>query len=620
MVESSGPHRVHRERALSDVEQRLAREAAEHEALREIGRAILRQTDLATLLELIVDRAARLVDAERGTVYLVDHESGELWSTAAHGLEVPIRLPVGRGIAGWVARNGRTANLPDAYADDRFDAEVDARTGFKTRSLLTIPMVGEMDRVVGVLQLLNKRSGAFDDEDEELLSTLAGHAAISIETSRLYRHLVEKNLELLDTKVQLEQKMYELDVLFQLEREIGDALDLDQALEAILRRATDLCGASAGAILLREADTGRFFFRTARGGAPDRVKRLTLAPDEGIIGWVVRTGEAVVVNDIDADPRFNKRVANEVDYHPRSMICAPLRDEEIIGGVQLLDKLGGGSFDAEDLKLLTLIAGQTTKALQVSRARESKFKATRLETIGKLLSGVLHDLKTPMTIISGYAQLMAGENDAAVRSDYANGILKQFDHLSAMTREVLAFARGESTLLLRKVYVLRFADELRQHLTQLLAGTKVDLQVDVDYRGTARVDEIKLMRAAYNLARNAAQAMPDGGTLRVHIYADGADLVMDFTDTGAGIPPEVEGRLFNSFVTHGKKDGTGLGLSIVKKIADDHGGSVRYETEQNKGTTFALHVPLDGAPGRASAGDADAEGPGGEGGTAGALA
>jgi len=591
---------------LADLEARLAREGAEHEAIREIGRAILRQTDLATLLELIVDRATGLVDAERGTVYLVDVEAGHLWSSRAQGLADVIRLPVGRGIAGWVARNGRAVNLDDAYSDDRFDPEIDARTGFKTRSLLTLPMVGEMDRVVGVMQLLNKRGGSFDAEDEELLATLAGHAAISIETSRVYRSLVEKNLELVDTKVQLEQKMYELDVLFQLEREAGDAIDLDQALEAILRRATDLCSATAGAILLREADTGRFFFRSARGGRPEEVKRLTLGPDEGIIGWVVRTGEAVIVNDPEKDDRFNKRVANQVDYHPRSMICVPLRDEEIIGGIQLLDKVGGAGFDAEDLKLLTLLAGQTTKALQVSRQRESKFKATRMETIGKLLSGVLHDLKTPMTIISGYVQLMANETDERVRTDYANGVLRQFDHLSSMTREVLAFARGDSTLLVRKIYVQRFAEELQRHLAQMLAGSKVELALDVLFRGTARLDEVKLMRAAYNLARNAVQAMPDGGKLGVRISQDGPDLVMEFADTGGGIPPEVEGRMFHSFVSHGKKDGTGLGLSIVKKIIDDHGGTIRYKSEPGKGTTFTLRLPLEGPKGEIAASGEDA--------------
>jgi signal transduction histidine kinase len=143
----------------------------------------------------------------------------------------------------------------------------------------------------------------------------------------------------------------------------------------------------------------------------------------------------------------------------------------------------------------------------------------------------------------------------------------------------------------------------------MLAGSKVALQLDVLYRGTARLDEVKLMRAAYNLARNAVQAMPEGGQLRVRILQDGQDLVMEFADTGGGIPPEVEGRMFHSFVSHGKKDGTGLGLSIVKKILDDHEGTIAYTSVPGKGTTFTLRLPLEGPKDRPGDGAPGALGP-----------
>lgn len=210
-----------------------------------------------------------------------------------------------------------------------------------------------------------------------------------------------------------------------------------------------------------------------------------------------------------------------------------------------------------------------------------------------MLSGVLHDLKTPMTIVSGYAQLMAQIDDSEQRLQYADQILKQFDHMAAMTREVLAFAKGESNVLLRKVFLHKFLDEVQSHLKHEFAGKEIQLVIDASYRGAAYFDEQKILRVIHNIARNAAQAMPLGGTFRISTRADGDRLVLEFTDTGMGIPPEMEGRLFELFATSGKKDGTGLGLAIVKKIVDEHRGTIGYRTQQGVGTTFAITLPLE---------------------------
>src|SRR4029078_11752080 len=106
----------------------------------------------------------------------------------------------------------------------------------------------------------------------------------------------------------------------------------------------------------------------------------------------------------------------------------------------------------------------------ISRAREERLHSDRLASIGQMMSGVLHDLKTPMTIVSGYAQLMAGCDDGEQRGHYAELILKQFDLMSSMTREVLQFARGESQLLVRKVYLQKWIPEVRAQLERQVAG------------------------------------------------------------------------------------------------------------------------------------------------------
>jgi signal transduction histidine kinase len=209
-----------------------------------------------------------------------------------------------------------------------------------------------------------------------------------------------------------------------------------------------------------------------------------------------------------------------------------------------------------------------------------------------MLSGVLHDLRTPMTVISGYTQLIASERDPNERRKYSDIVEKQFDHINAMTRETLAFARGETEILLRKTNIGVLAQEVREHLLTELERTGVELKLEARYEGAARVDENKIKRAIYNITRNARQAMPKGGLFTVTFEREGGDLVLRFSDTGPGIQDEIADKLFQSFVTAGKKDGTGLGLAIVKRIAEEHGGAVSFKSRPGKGTTFEIRVPL----------------------------
>ena len=149
--------------------------------------------DLAELLNIILQLTTRHTGAERGTVFLVDHERKEIWSLVGLGLEQhEIRLPISKGIAGWVAEHGEAVNLPDAYADPRFESEVDLRLGFKTKSLLCLPILSKADETIGVLQLLNKNSGPFTNADENLLRAISDHVALALENAQLHRDLLHK--------------------------------------------------------------------------------------------------------------------------------------------------------------------------------------------------------------------------------------------------------------------------------------------------------------------------------------------------------------------------------------------------------------------------------------------
>ena len=149
--------------------------------------------DLPELIGIILNLATRNTGADRGTVFLIDRETSELWSLVAQGLEQrEIRLPMGKGIAGAVAESGEEVNLPDAYADARFDREFDQRFGYRTRSLLCVPIQDRDGKIVGVLQLLNKADGGFTGDDLEFLESLSVHFAMALENARLHRESLER--------------------------------------------------------------------------------------------------------------------------------------------------------------------------------------------------------------------------------------------------------------------------------------------------------------------------------------------------------------------------------------------------------------------------------------------
>ena len=191
---------------VAQLEQALARQTQRARAIQQIAAALGSTLELEPLVALIMGEVTALMGAERSTLFLLDDATGELWSKYAQGsTSVEIRLRKGEGIAGHVAITGQTVNVPDAYADARFQPEWDRRTGFRTRSILCEPVRNKRGEVLGVVQVLNKSAGPFDADEEALLSALAGQVAVSIENAKLYQGMVARNAELASAHQQLER-------------------------------------------------------------------------------------------------------------------------------------------------------------------------------------------------------------------------------------------------------------------------------------------------------------------------------------------------------------------------------------------------------------------------------
>ncbi|MEC9399122.1 MAG: GAF domain-containing protein, partial [Myxococcota bacterium] len=237
---------------LDHVRQIVQHQDAKFTCMLEISSALGTTFHIDDLLKIVVEKTTELMDAERSTLFLVDEETGELWSKIVQGtMNIEIRLKLGQGIAGWVAKTGKSLNIRDAYTDPRFNPKVDEESGYQTRNILCQPIRNLQGEIIGVIQVLNRVSGNFTDEDEYLLSAIASQAAIAIENSKLYLAAIAQNMELIEIKDKLEHKVAELDMLFELERQISRSKSGEDLFKGVFSKTLELVHAQAAALTLR---------------------------------------------------------------------------------------------------------------------------------------------------------------------------------------------------------------------------------------------------------------------------------------------------------------------------------------------------------------------------------
>jgi signal transduction histidine kinase len=261
-------------------------------------------------------------------------------------------------------------------------------------------------------------------------------------------------------------------------------------------------------------------------------------------------------------------------------------------------------FRPAEVRWLSIIAGRAALALENSFYLKELVATERVAALGTMASMLAHDFRGPMTVIRGYAETLL---DPAVPPEEVRAraelIVSNVDRLERMTAETLDFARGGGRLTRRSVLLRVFLQDLCAGLAQELPGLEVvpHLLVSGNARGGLDVDKVR--RAASNIAANARDAMQGGG--RVHVHATLADGSLDLVlaDEGPGVPEDVKGRIFEPFVTHGKKKGTGLGLAVARRFVEDHGGSIELLSDPyppSSGAAFRMRLPLADKPPAAS--------------------
>ncbi|EKJ87687.1 stage II sporulation protein E [Leptospira meyeri serovar Hardjo str. Went 5] len=309
--------------------------------------------DLHQLLPLIMLYSKDLLEAEASSLFLLEDEEF-LYCEVALGEKGEIiqqyaRLELGEGIVGMVAREKKPIALEDAYKDPRFNASMDKRTGFKTKSLICVPLFVE-ERLIGTLEVINKTNNRiFDSSDLEYLISLSEVAATAIQNA--------------NTKDSLDKRILELSLLYEFERLSVSEKSLNELGKWILNRVLEYLGASSGTIYLANADKQELSILSAKGIPEDAYDQIKVPYGTGVSGWVAEKRESLLIHNLDLDPRYNKLAPYK--FESKSLISAPLIfQEELLGVISINNKVSGYAFQHSDLDLLTNIAARLSSTIK----------------------------------------------------------------------------------------------------------------------------------------------------------------------------------------------------------------------------------------------------------------
>jgi signal transduction histidine kinase len=260
-----------------------------------------------------------------------------------------------------------------------------------------------------------------------------------------------------------------------------------------------------------------------------------------------------------------------------------------------------------EARLVSLIAARAALAFENLAYQKELIESERLAALGTMAGMMVHDFRGPMTLIRGWAEtLVEGDLEPKEVATRAQAIVDAVDRLERMTGETLDFARGAEKLVLRSVPLGVLVAELAAGIEQELPGLTVERDFDLPGGRRGPIDVDKIRRAVSNIAANARDAMGGSGRLQLQARVEalaGPDgprehLVLVLADDGPGVAPGIRERVFEPFVTHGRKRGTGLGLAVARRFVEDHGGRLELVAEPGpgpRGARFRLALPL-GAP------------------------
>ena len=603
------------DRELHDAREQLA---ASREILAALGRDV---SNPGAVLDTVLEYAARLCGAAAAQLFLRDGDVFRLSRVSGETPEDYRRYLVAHPIArnrlstvGRAAEDMRTHQIPDVLADEDYGRlDLQRLTGFRT--LLSTPMILQ-DEVVGVLAMWRTDVAPFDEGERQLLEEFAVQGAIVLRQVDLMRDLESRGAELSD-------KVEQLEALREVDEAVGSSLDLDEVLERIVTNAVRLTNlgfgditlsTDGGSILEYDEATDSLHVRGKYGSSPslwERLRDITIDRKSSLIGQTALADQPLEISDLASAER-DEFLDTVFQDGWRSVLALPMIGGDVIIGVLVIRRRGTGNFPPDVIELLETFASQSAVAIVNARLyRELETQSRELSIASnhksEFLASMSHELRTPLNAVIGFSEVllerMFGEINER-QEEYLRDIWNSGRHLLELLNEILDLSKVEAGQMVLEPSTFSVRSALEYTLAMVrerAASHAIKISVDfADEVGEIEADELRFKQVVLNLLSNAVKFTPDGGSVSVRAYREGTDLVVTVTDTGIGVPPEDQERIFDSFQQGGrgpaKEEGTGLGLTLSRRIVGLFGGRMWLESTVGVGSTFGFAIPAVSRP------------------------
>jgi signal transduction histidine kinase len=589
------------ERLTRALERALDQQTATSEILRAMSGS---PTEVQPVFDAIVRSGLRLLHGYSASMMLLREgealdlvaytsTSAEADASLVHVFPMPLRtLPPGER----AVRDRRPHAVEDvATAGDVSDVmrETGRRRGWHAN--LFIPMLRE-DVALGLISITRRDPGPFAADEIALLETFAAQAVIAIENVRLFTELEGRNRDLTATS----------EILRVISSSPTDVLPV---FDTIVRSAVRLCDGLYGTAVRFD---GEMMHLAAGYNYTPEVRQaleeaFPMRPHRRLMaGRAILSRTVIQVEDALEDPEYAQNVARAGGF--RSMLAVPMMREGNPIGVIVVNRGQPGSFSASQIELLKTFAAQAVIAIENVRLFNELQEANRQlaaasQHKSEFLANMSHELRTPMNAILGFSEVLSermfGDLNAK-QEEYLKDIHASGQHLLSLINDILDLSKVEAgrmeleltdfdlpAALERAVMLVRERAERRS----IVVDTKLDGGL-----GQVRADERKVRQVALNLLSNAIKFTPEGGRIEVAAVPRDEWVEVSVSDTGIGIAPEDQQKVFEEFRQVGtadkKAEGTGLGLALSRKFIELHGGRIWITSETGRGSTFTFTLPV----------------------------